>query len=334
MNFRDEFDAWLNRIDPGDLSRCRRGTSPVANWKTHQVVRSIETKEFLWFAEGNPKIREEFIRTYRRWITDSSSFVALGIGAFEAPYYANGVTEGYDIFFREHAGRRFRVFKGEYPYTALSVSNWTYIEEDEIRPGDAVLMSVPFYAHGGVPQGAEEVLKSCAELDVPVFIDAAYFGTCYRQSFDYGHPAIEMVGFSLSKAFNVQSFRIGLLLARKSLPYLEEIQVAANYFNKVGAYVGLKLMESFSADYMPEAYRRRHQMACYRLGLLPSSCIMLGNLRAEDDRFDTLLEDHRFEAQVLPPHTPRRVCISGYISDPSPTSKRILKRALSEARRA
>ncbi|MEO1233538.1 MAG: hypothetical protein AAFZ18_32050, partial [Myxococcota bacterium] len=203
MNFRDEFDAWLNQVDPGDLSRCRRGTSPVANWKTHQVVRAIETKEFLWFADGNPHLREEFARTYRNWISESSAFVALGLEQFETSYYVNGVTEGYDIFLREHQGRRFRVFKGEYPYTALSVSEWKYIEDDEIRPGDAVLMSVPFYAHGGVPHGAEALLKSCAELEVPVFIDAAYFGTCYGQTFDFGHPAIEMVGFSLSKAHHL-----------------------------------------------------------------------------------------------------------------------------------
>jgi hypothetical protein len=328
MRFRDDLETWLNGTDFGNLTRCTRDTGPVTNWRVHQVVRTITMTEILWKTEGDPDILRDFTCGYRDWILGSSAFGARGLKRFDQLYYTNGVTQGYDIFLREYAGRRFRVFKGEYPYTALSGGEWAYVEDEQIHPNDAVVMSVPFYATGRPPHEAEEVLETCAALGVPVFVDAAYFGTCYGASFDYGHPAISMVGFSLSKAFAIQSFRVGLLLSRVRFPCLDEIQVYANYFNKVGAYVGMHLMDAFSADYMPNTYRLRHQEACYALGLVPSGCIMLGNVREDDDRFDDLLRDDRFAPVDLPPHTPRRVGISDYISDRAPPLKKAIRRVV------
>lgn len=271
-------------------------------------------KEVLERGAWNDGLKDEFLSTYTEWIRASRATPVAGLGSFTERYFVNGVTHSYDIFFFEHKGRRFRTFEGEYPYVRLSVPDWAPLEADELRPGDALVLSAPFYADGSVPPRYRALLDRSKELGVPVMIDAAYFGTCYGTRFDFTHPAIEMLSFSLSKAFAVQSFRIGILYSRRALPYLEEIQVQASYYNRVGAYVGVRLMRQFSADFMPSSYRDAHQRVCEELDVIPSSCLMLANLRDDDRRFDAILDDRRFERPAVPSCVRRRVCISSYVS--------------------
>ncbi|AKF11629.1 hypothetical protein DB32_008778 [Sandaracinus amylolyticus] len=308
-----------------DLSRAGRGTGPIVDRRIARAVDSISMKRLL--EQAAPRsLREEFLSTYAEWIRACRATPVTGLDAFSARYFVNGVTQAYDIFFYEHKDRRFRTLQGEYPYVRLSVPDWAHVEADELRPNDALVMSTPFYADGSVPPGYRALLDRCSELGVPVMIDAAYFGTCHGTRFDYGHPAIEMVSFSLSKAFAVQSFRIGILFSKRTLPYLEEIQTQASYYNRVGAYVGLTLMRQFSADFMPSAYRDAQRRVCAQLDVIPSRCVMLANLHDDDRRFDTILEDPRFEKPVLPPGVRRRVCISAYLGAAGSYLRRLARR--------
>lgn len=300
----------------------------MANARVYAALKSITTKDIMAGGDGHRGLREDFLNGYLDWIRGCTVAPATGLDEFSVRYYVNGVTEAYDVFLAQNRGRRFRVLKGEYPYVSLSVPNWVYLEDDEIREGDAVAVTMPFYATGAVPRDFASRLDRCRALDVPVFVDAAYFGTCYGVSFDYSHPAISMLAFSLSKTFAIQSYRTGMLLMRHTLGNFEEIQVASGYFNRVGAYVGLTLMQRFSADFMPLRYRNAQRAAAYRLGLLPSNCIMLANLRDGDRRFDDILADDRFEPVTLPVSDMRRVCISDYLSDADPLLKRLIKRML------
>lgn len=311
-----------------DLSRAERGTAPVFDRRVSAVVKAMTMKEVLENGDWNPNVREDYIAAYTNWINGSTVSPVAGLDQFPTAYFVNGVTQSYDIFFYEYKERRFRVLKGEYPYVRLSVNDWGHLEEEEIREHDAVVLSYPSYENGGVPRDFKKILDRCGELNVPVMIDAAYFGTCYDTTFDYSHPAITMLSFSLSKAFSIQSFRVGLLFSKHKLGYLEEIQVQAGYFNKIGAYVGMTLMQQFSADYMPETYRRAHRRVCDRLGLLPTHCIMLANVRNDDKRFDSILEDKRFEKLQLPEGAYRRVCISGYLGDQGSMLRRVAKKLL------
>lgn len=315
-----------------DISRAGRGTGPIQNLRIAEAYASIGGRELVRNADGNRDLNLEFTAYFTDWIRACRSTPVLGLDQFTTRYFANGVTQSYDIFFYEHKGRRFRTAIGEYPYVRLSVDNWAFLEDDEIREGDAVALSCPFYAHGGVPHGYQELLDRCRELGVPVFVDAAYFGTCEGVTYDFSHPAIEMLSFSLSKPFCIQSYRAGLLLIKRKLPYLEEIQMAARYYNRVGAYVGLKLMRRFSADFIPETYRGAYRTVCRELDLLPSHCMMIGNVKHGDRRFDEILRDDRFEDVELPEGLHHRVCVSAYLSDEASLGRRVARAAVNRAR--
>ncbi|WP_236517842.1 aminotransferase class I/II-fold pyridoxal phosphate-dependent enzyme [Sandaracinus amylolyticus] len=291
---------------------------------------SISMKKLLGQAVAS-SLGHEFASTYTEWIRASEATPVTGLETFPVRYFVNGVTQAYDIFFYEHKGRRFRTLQGEYPYVRLSVPDWAHVESDELRPNDALVMSVPFYADGSVPRGYRALLDRCSELGVPVMIDAAYFGTSFGTRFDYTHPAIEMLSFSLSKTFAVHSFRIGILFSKRELSYLEEIQMQARYYNRVGASVGLALMRQFPADFMPSSYRDAHRRVCAELDVIPSRCVMLANLHDDDRRFDALLEDSRFEKPALPPGVRRRICVSGYLRHSGSPLRRLARRLLGKS---
>lgn len=298
-----------------DLSRAGRGTGPIVDRRIVRAIASVSMKEVLERGAWNEGLQEEFLSTYTDWIRASEATPVAGLEAFPWRYFVNGVSQGYDIFFLEHKGRRFRALEAEYPYVRLSVPSFALVETDELRSGDALTLSAPFYADGSVPPRYRELLDRSEQLGVPVMIDAAYFGTCYGARFDFTHPAIEMLSFSLSKAFAAQSFRIGILYSKRPLPYLEELQAQSRYYNRVGAYVGLRLMRQFSADFIPSSYRDAHRRVCAELDVIPSRCVMLANLRDDDERFDAILEDARFERPTLPSGVRRRICVSAYLGD-------------------
>lgn len=315
-----------------DLSRAGRGTGPIVDRRVVDAVRSISMQEILAHGDWNDGLKAEFLSAYTEWIGASKATPVAGLDAFPVRYFVNGVTQAYDLFFYAHKGRRFRTLRGEYPYTRLSVPDWAPVEADELRPNDALVLSMPFYAHGSVPPRHRELLDRSLQLGVPVMIDAAYFGTCYGTRFDYAHPAIEMLGFSLSKPFAAQSFRIGILYSKRTLPHLEEIQGQASYYNRVGAYVGLRLMRRFPADFIPSSYRDAHRRVCAELDVIPSHCVMLANLRDDDRRFDAILADPRFEQPERPTDVPRRVCISAYLSRGGSPLRRLARRLLRQVR--
>lgn len=309
-----------------DIDRVFRGTAPVGDRQVMKVAQNFTGKGILSGGDWNPNLRNDFLSTYIDWISSCTVAPVKGLNSYAAQYFVNGVTQAYDIFYSEHRERRFRTLAAEYPYTRLSMQKWALLQDvDDLQAGDALVMSMPYYVHGGMPRDYRALLDRCQELSIPVMIDAAYYGTCYGVSFDYDHPAIDMVGFSLSKPFGLQSWRIGMMLSRRKLPFMEEIQVQANYFNKVGAYAGLQHLRAFKADYMPMKYQAKQRQIAYRLGLLPSDCIMLALVREDDRRFDGILQDDRFEADVRPQGQLRRVCISSYVGDTEWWPKRLVR---------
>lgn len=309
-----------------DISKASRGTGPVYDWRITSFVKSVSITEMLEGGDWNPDCRAEYLETYLNWVTSSKVSPVTGLEQFRVQYYVNGVTEAYDIFFLEHKGKRFRTQKGDYPYVRLSVENWIHIEDDELREGDAVILSCPFYCSGGVPENYQNILDQCLELDIPVLVDAAYFGTSFDLSFDFSHPAIQSVAFSLSKFFNVQSFRIGMMLLKHEIASQEEMQVEANYFNKMGASLGLKLMNRFSPNFMVQQHRESYLAACGYLNVNPAHNIMIATIDDDDRRFDKILEDTRFPDNNLPDQVERRICISAYLGYDGTLQEKVVKK--------
>lgn len=232
------------------------------------------------------QIKSEFLETYQRWMFDAFDFP--GTDLYRYACFTQGTTESFAQFYiRYRDGHRLRIKKGEYFYHQMMKSLWygqkfAWLEDDQIRPGDVLLISVPFADTGSCPEDLELLLTRCDDLEVPVMLDMAYLnitvGSVLQQKIDLRHPCIKYVVSSLSKAFPVENFRIGIRLQKEL--YEDQIYVVNehnyNYINLFSAYLGQGLMQRFAPDHMFNKYRDRQLQTCQDMGLDPSPCYIFG----------------------------------------------------------
>ena len=155
-----------------------------------EYMKSLNLLESLW--EEN--ITKDFCSNYRDWISKTKNNTIKGLDLFPYSVYSNGTTQAFEMFYIRNRHRRFRCFKGEYIYHQLAWRNnwpdWKFIEDDALRPNDAVVISLPFSNTGNEHDQLEWLLETCIILGIPVLVDCAYFGTCKNLNFDFTKSCI------------------------------------------------------------------------------------------------------------------------------------------------
>lgn len=219
-----------------------------------------------------------YIDTFLNWIKQSSSHTLIGLEDFKYAVYSNGTTEAFEKFYWNNKSRRFRCFKGEYLYHKIAWRNtdWQFIEDAKLNKNDAVVISLPFADTGAAHKKLEVVLHECDILNIPVLIDACYFGISKDITYNFNHSCITDITFSLSKVFPVAHARIGLRLTREDTDDLLLVYHKHSYNNRVGAQLGIHLMNRFNADYIYKKYRKKQIEFCNYLGVEPSNTVLFG----------------------------------------------------------
>jgi len=234
---------------------------------------------------NNVNIQEQFVNTYFNWIQDTKLNKIHNLAKFFKLSYSNGTSESFDKFYLKNSNKRFRCFRGEYMYHIAAwkknFTNWCYLDEDAIRSDDAVIMSMPFSDTGDVHPDANKILEQCNMQSVPVLVDCAFVGICSDIEFDFDHDCITDVTFSLSKTFAVANMRIGMRCTKIDDDDSLFVMNKANYTNRLGAAVGLKLIQIHSVDYNFLRWRDQQLTFCRELDITPSKCVVfgLGNTR-------------------------------------------------------
>lgn len=229
----------------------------------------------------NSSLLSEYCDIFRHWITSSELNTIKGLDQFPVTAFSAGTTETFDKFYLKHHGRRFRCFRGEYIYHKLSWEQqgqkWAYLDDDSLCANDAVVVSLPFADTGNRhPSYTQEMLDRCHELGVPVLIDCAFFGICGNIDFDFSHPAITEVCFSLSKAFPVSTLRIGVRFSRSNDNDSLLIYNNTQYVNLLGAAIGIELMMQQHPDEIWTRYRQQQINWCLEYKLIASNTVIFG----------------------------------------------------------
>ncbi len=247
---------------------------PNKDQLVHEITRQVAGTAWL----EDDHVVPMFLKRYQNWINSTEINKVSGLDAFPSVQYAQGTTESFDKFYIRNHQRRFRCYRGEYLYHELSWKangyNWAYIDDEPLAAGDAVVCSFPF-ADTGNQKHTQELLDDCADLDIPVLFDCAFFGICAEHNFDFSHPAITDVCFSLSKPFPVYGMRIGIRFSRDTTDGLN-IYGNTHYVNKFGAAVGLRLFEHQHPDAIYQNYRDQQLTWCKEYNLVPSQCVTFG----------------------------------------------------------
>lgn len=221
---------------------------------------------------------DTFCNRYLEWIKSTKLNQIIGLENFPFTAYANGTTEAFDKFYMKHNKRRFRCFKGEYVYHQIAWRNWDwkFIEDGVLEKNDAVIISLPFSDTGNEHIQMQQVLQTCTALGIPVLVDCVYFGVCSNIDFNFTHNCITDITFSLSKAFPLAYARVGMRLTKldddDALLMLHKIE----YTNRIGAALGLKMIEQYSPDYMVNKYLEKQIELCNNLGVVPSNTVLFG----------------------------------------------------------
>lgn len=245
------------------------------------LVQLAVSRAAMAGALHDSSVLDKFCNQYRFWITSTQLNKVKGLDKFPVMAYSQGTTESFDKFYMKNHSRRFRCFPGEYIYHKLTWQrsfNWAEIHSiQDLNSNDAVVISVPFADTGNYPQAlTTDFLDRCAELQIPVLIDCAFFGICASIDFDFDHAAITDICFSLSKTFPVNLLRIGLRFSRCDDNDSLLIYQRAQYVNRLGAAVGLELLNSISADHTFLKWRNQQMHFCLEKHLVPSNTVIFG----------------------------------------------------------
>lgn len=243
-----------------------------------QVVKEIICKVAATSWLDDDHVVPDFIQHYKNWIASTTLNSVTGLDKFPSVCYSQGTTEAFDKFYLRNHRRRFRCFRGEYLYHELTWKNlgynWTYIDDEPLREGDAVVCSFPF-ADTGNQKHTQDLLDQCNNLNIPVLFDCAFFGICADHKFNFDHPAITDVCFSLSKPFPVYGIRIGIRFSKDTTDGLN-IYGNTHYVNKFGAAVGTHLLAQQGPDEIYVNYRSQQIKWCSEYNLVPSNCVTFG----------------------------------------------------------
>jgi hypothetical protein len=227
----------------------------------------------------NDGIIDDFLDTYDTWIKSTTTNTIAGLDDFNYRCYSNGTTESFDKFYMKNATRRFRCFRGEYMYHKLAWRdkfNWKWLEDDNLDKNDAVVISLPFANTGNKHKLTEDVLHSCSEIGIPVLVDCAYFGICSNIDFNFTHLCITDITFSLSKTFPLAYARTGMRYTREDNDDTMFVYQKIHYNNKLGALLGLKFLNVFGPDYIPNTYKEKQIEMCKICEVEPSNTVLFG----------------------------------------------------------
>ena len=225
-------------------------------------------------------VLKNFLDRYITWISETKNNNVTGLEKYPYACFANGTTEAFEKFYAKHHKRRFRFYKGEYVYHRLNCRNngydWEWLDDAPLDGNDVLMISLPFSDTGNTPKDLDLLLDQCDKLKIPVLLDCAYLGVCSGIDFNLDRECITDVTFSLSKTLYCAHARIGMRLTKEDDDDPLFVTNKAGYINRVSAYIGLQLLNSFSPDYIYDNYRAKQERCCEILDVEPSNCILFG----------------------------------------------------------
>lgn len=248
----------------------------------HAFLSTLSKEHF----SDRENLRERFIETFDRWLTGSQWNEISGVETFPHRDFCVGVTHFLDDIHQMN-GDRVVVVEGDYRYHWRLRPNISVRTPSSLSQGDVLILAAPFPSLGDLHPDTKHFLDRALELSVPVYIDSAWYGCTRGFNFDYNHPAVRSVGFSLSKGLGLGANRIGVRYSRERENGPITIMNDHNMCINVLMWYGIQFIDRFGSDYMWNKYGELYEEVITGLGLTPTRAIHLakesdehGNLHA------------------------------------------------------
>ncbi len=289
------------------VTELHKAGRPIPDSEIYEFIQKSvkDSSNYLYERELHPLFLEKF----KIWIQNSTNNTIIGLDEFKELTYVHGTSQSFDNFYFAHNGKRLVTLKGDFLYHELSVKRKIlhhHYEKNLLESGDFMIISVPFSDSGNEPNNLEEILNECEEKNIPVWIDAAYMVMAGDITLDLRYECIQGISFSLTKGFyGCERLRIGVRMKRVYEDDGIDVANSMSMVSAVGCYVGYEIMNKYSADYIYNTYRKRQELLCEELDLVPSKSVIFGL----GDKFDKKHDMYNRGTDY------RRICLSNELGD-------------------
>jgi len=265
--------------------------SKTGNSVWNQPFMEYLEKEYFPYVDPStlPGEAEYYLNYYPKWIKKSFLNNFDGLDAFPYRFISLGVTQTLDWwhYYCMANGYRLRMFRGEYPYNrdVLLEGDWTqdrYIDDTELKTGDAVVVSVPFSGSGRKPERWQWLIDECNKKNIPILVDCAWFGTCFDIDVNLDEPCIKMVAFSTTKGLSCGNWRSGICFSRIDEGSLS-VQTEWKHGIHLNVAIGNCLMREFGPDTIAKKYRESHKAVCDHYGFQPTNTVHVAQAPLTDE---------------------------------------------------
>lgn len=247
----------------------------IFDYKFQTTMRNAPWYEWL-DKPGFFEVLDEYIVTIDKWIHSTKRNTIKGLENYPIKDMIIGTTQAFDEAYFEFKGKKLRIFRGEYGYHTRIFGSYPLDDENGeylgLNENEWVILSHPFSGTGDEHPHLYRMLDDALEKNVPVLIDCAWLGTCTDINFDFTHPAITYVCFSLSKGTGMGHLRNGIRYSRKRNEGIINFQNDYNHLLLVTAQLGINQMKNISPDFIPDKYYEAYLKVCEDLGVQPTKC--------------------------------------------------------------
>lgn len=286
-----------DNMDINDLYKkglLTKDQKAIYDYKFQTNMRDAPWKEWL-DQPGYFECRDEYIKKINDWIHSTKKNSIVGLDKYPVRDMTIGTTQVFDEAYYMYANKRLRVFRGEYTYHKRVFKNVEFLDNKNgelmgINGSDWIIISLPFCGIGDKHPLMNEVLNQAYMLQIPVIIDCAWFGTCRDIDFDFNHPGITHVCFSLTKGLGLGHLRSGIRYSKEDNDSIIRQQNNYNHLVLVTAQIGIYQMEKFTPDFITDKYYKSYLEVCNKLKLIPTKCAHIA-LAPEVDPWDDFIID-------------------------------------------
>ena len=213
---------------------------------------------------------------WRKWLTTETYNNVVGLERFKNSAFSPGTTDAFGEFISRYPNRRIRVSRSDFILTKILCKtyerNLCYLENDLLQEGDVLIMSFPYSGNGSYYPEYESVLDTCDRLNIPVFVDGAYFGISRDINYPLHHSCIKDFSVSLSKNLAGNPLRLGIRFTKEEVDDgITAGLLGSDVYDRLGAHISIKLLEKFSHKSVVDRHIDNSNKVCVDNNLTPTN---------------------------------------------------------------
>ena len=196
------------------------------------------------FGDDPPTLFSSFKNKMHNYIISSKRNKIKGLEKFQNTDIITGVTQFIDDIYQMK--KLVYVLENEYLYHFRLYGGRNILHSyKKLRPGNHLIISVPFPYYADLHPQMDQILDHCAENNVGVHIDACWWTCSKGLEFNFDHHAIKTIAFSLSKGLGLGANRIGIRYTRKIIKGPISLHNEYNMVNQSPVWLGTKFIDKF-----------------------------------------------------------------------------------------